>query len=470
VTTATGNRPATPAVAAPGGMLRPPYRGLTIGIVATILVVAFESMAVATVMPVAVRDLGGLSLYAWGFSAFLTASIVGMVIAGEVGDRRGPLLPYVGSGISFAAGLAVAGTANTMSVFIAGRAMQGFGMGLSIVSLYVVVARAYPEEMHPRVFSAVSSAWVLPSLIGPAIAGWVAEELSWRLVFLGVLPLIVPALALVLPAASRHGGPALDAVPRNGFRRVLLAVGVASGVTMLQVAGQRIDDTGGLAGTAGLAVTGLVLLLATLPWLLPRGTLRAGRGLPMTVLMRGLVAGAFFGAEAFVPLMFVRQQNLSPGLAGLALTGGALGWALGSWYQGRPSTSLSRPALVRLGCSFVALGIAGLSLSVWPSFPPYLGGLFWTAAGLGMGLAMASVSVLVLELSPKPDQGANSAGLQVSDGVGCVLLIGVAGAIFATFHGDAGTDAGTFLAIYLVMAAVAAAGAVLAPRLRPRSA
>lgn len=190
----------------------------------------------------------------------------------------------------------------------------------------------------------------------------------------------------------------------------------------------------------------------------------------MTVLMRGLIAGSFFGAEAFVPLMLVRQQDLSPALAGLALTGGALGWALGSWYQGRPSTTMSRPGLVRLGCSFVAVGIAGLSLSVWPAVPPYVGGLFWSLGGLGMGLAMASVSVLVLELSPKPDQGANSASLQVSDGVGCVLLIGVAGAIFAAFHGAAGTDAGTFLAIYLTMATVAVVGAVLAPRLRPRAA
>ena len=53
---------------------------------------AFEAMAVATAMPVAVRDLEGLRFYAWAFSAFMIASLVGMVVAGDVWDRRGPVL------------------------------------------------------------------------------------------------------------------------------------------------------------------------------------------------------------------------------------------------------------------------------------------------------------------------------------------------------------------------------------------
>ena len=68
---------------APARILAPEHRSLTIGLVAVVSLVAFEAMAVATAMPVAVRDLGGLRLYAWSFSAFFTTSLVGMVLAGD---------------------------------------------------------------------------------------------------------------------------------------------------------------------------------------------------------------------------------------------------------------------------------------------------------------------------------------------------------------------------------------------------
>jgi MFS family permease len=459
----------------PGRLFHPEHRRLVFGIVLTVLVVAFEAMAVATAMPIAVRELNGLPLYAWGFSAFMITALFGMVVAGEVCDQRGPLLPFLASGLCFGAGLVIAGTAIDMPVFILGRAVQGLGGGLNIVALYVVVARAFPEALRPRVFSVMSSAWVLPSIIGPAVSGWVAETLSWRLVFLGVLPLIVPALALILPNVRRLEGGTSDAVRRSGRKRLALAAAV--GAALLQFAGQRIGTSenadaaagsgaaGSIAITAAVVVVGLALLGPSLPRLLPPGSLRAARGLPTSVLMRGVLAGAFFGAEAFVPLMLVTQRGLSATLAGLALTGGALGWAVGSWYQGRPGTTLSRARLVQLGCALVAVGIGGLSLTVWPAVPAYLGALFWVISGMGMGLAMASLSVLVLELSPPADQGANSAALQVCDAIGNVMFIGAGGAIYAALHTTAGHDGHTFLVIYVIMATVAVVGTVLSPRL-----
>src|SRR5688572_681383 len=129
---------------------------LTIGIVATVFLVAFEALAVATAMPVAVRALDGLPLYALAFSGFLTTALFGMVAAGETADRRGPRLPLLGGVATFTAGLILAGTALAMPVFLLGRAVQGLGAGMIIVALYVVVGRCYPQDMRPRVFSAMS--------------------------------------------------------------------------------------------------------------------------------------------------------------------------------------------------------------------------------------------------------------------------------------------------------------------------
>ena len=66
---------------------------LSFGLVFTIVVVAFEGLAVATIMPITALALRGLALYAWSFSGFMLGSLVGTVAVGEYAERRGPALP-----------------------------------------------------------------------------------------------------------------------------------------------------------------------------------------------------------------------------------------------------------------------------------------------------------------------------------------------------------------------------------------
>ena len=69
--------------AGPGTMTEAGGRRLMVGIVATILLIAFEAMAVATAMPRAVGELHGLAFYAWAFTGYVVASLFAMVVAGE---------------------------------------------------------------------------------------------------------------------------------------------------------------------------------------------------------------------------------------------------------------------------------------------------------------------------------------------------------------------------------------------------
>lgn len=451
-----------PPAAAPDRIFSRTYIGLVVGIFSTVFLIAFETFAVATALPIAAGDLNGVDLYAWSFTALLITSLVATVGAGEYNDRHGPRLPLlIGSGV-FVAGLLVGGTAASMWVFIVGRAVQGLGAGLVVVSLYVVVARAFPDSLRPRMVALMSSGWVLPSIIGPLVAGYVAENLHWRWVFLGIAPLVIPSVALM---AGRLGGltaPPSDGVvsgPR-GARRVLLAVGTAAGVASLQYAGQHL-----VWQSAVFAVVGLALLLPTVRQLLPRGALRFRRGLPSTIMMRGLLAGAFFGAEAFIPLMLVTQRGLSATQAGASLTGAALGWALGSWLQGRPSTRVPRNRLVQIGSGLVGLTVVAAAFTVMGLTPAWTIAVAWAVGGLGMGLAMSSITVLTFEQSPTAEQGANAAALQISDATLSVLFVGIGGTILAAGGADT-AGRGTFLAIFIVTAALAAASTAVAPRVR----
>src|SRR5207247_4519546 len=174
--------------------------GLTRGLFRSVTRVASEALAVSTIMPIVARDLGGLDLYGWVFSGFFLGNLLGIVVAGILIDRGSLAGPFVlGIGL-FSIGLLIGGFAPAMPVLVAARVIQGFGAGAIPAVAYVSIGRALPEALRPRMFATLSTAWVVPGVIGPSLAGIVAESLHWRLVFLGLLPLIAVAAALTYPA------------------------------------------------------------------------------------------------------------------------------------------------------------------------------------------------------------------------------------------------------------------------------
>ena len=210
-----------------------------VGLVIVITVVAIEAMSVATVMPTVVRSLHGLRFYSWGFTAYLLADVVGMVDAGRRCDRHGPAQSLIGGLALFATGLIVASLAPDIAVFLVGRVLQGLGGGAMIVAVYVVVARSFPDAMHPKVFGALSAAWVLPSLIGPALAGIVASAFGWRWVFAGIAPLAIGGAALLIPVLRRL--PATRQVERAGSSGIGRGLLLAGGLGLMQAAAEAVS-------------------------------------------------------------------------------------------------------------------------------------------------------------------------------------------------------------------------------------
>ncbi len=429
---------------------------------------AFEALAVATAMPVAARALGGLRAYGLAFSLFLTTSMLGMVLAGSWTDRRGPRGPILIGLTLFATGLLVSGTASSFTGMLAGRAVSGAGGGLLVVSLYVVVAAAYPVGMQPRVFGAISAAWVLPSVIGPPIAGWLATQVSWRAVFLVVPPLAVLPLPALWSRLRRPedvadpDGSTPTVAPQRSLRQALLGLGLALGAAGLQ---WGLQGAGRLPGVP-VALAGAALTGCCLPGLMPPGVLRLARGLGSVIVVRSMYSATFFGAEAFVPLMLVTHRGLAPAVAGLALTSGAGGWATGSWLQGRAWMGLERSTLLSLGGGVVGVAVLLLVLTPLASVPSWSVAVVWALGGLGMGIGMSSTSVLTLRLSRPGEEGRNSSGLQIGDALGSVCGIGVAGAVFAARHHPGGDDSAVFMSIWAALGLLGLASAVVALRTR----
>jgi MFS family permease len=409
-------------------------RGLAVGLCTGVLAIAFEGMSVSTAMPAAAQDLGRLDLYAWIFSLFTIGMLFATVVGGRIADRRGPLVPLaLGFGV-FLVGLLVAGFAPAMEVLLAGRLLQGLGSGSLNVAYAVLLVHAFDATERPRIMSWFSTAWVVPSLVGPSIAAFVTRVLSWHWVFFSVLPLLALAAAV--------GGPAVARLPRTLLRGAADATGArpvpiwaalvaALGTTGLQWVGQMLaapDRTAGWLVTLA-AVASIVGLGVAVPVMMPRRSGGMGALMP-PIAVRALVGGAFFGASSFFPLLMVQVYGWSLLAAGAMLTVGAIGWASGAWIQSHRGLGWRRDQVLRAGVASVVLGLGVLVAVPWSGMP-WLAVVGWVLAGLGMGMSMASTTLVVMLVSPLADQGRNNAALQVAEALGSTLLVGLAGTVYA---------------------------------------
>ena len=189
-------------------------RALQIGLFAVVTLVAFEALAVTTILPEIEADLGGIAWYGWVTSAFFLGTMIGIVFAGDQADRRGAGPPYVIGFVLFASASPSEAFAPEMPVLVLGRFVQGFGAGVVPAIGYVAIGRAFDVAQRPRMFAILSTAWVVPGLVGPVVAERIADGVGWRWVFLGLLPLVVIAGTLVLPAMMRLG-PVGDVAPER---------------------------------------------------------------------------------------------------------------------------------------------------------------------------------------------------------------------------------------------------------------
>jgi MFS family permease len=442
----------TAATETAGSLWSGTYRATTIGITMLVTIAAFEHLGVSTAMPSIVADLHGEALYSWPFTAFLAASVMATVLSGRVSDRLGPVPAALAGPTLFLAGLAVAGLATGMPMLLAGRVLQGLGLGTQTVAIYVFVALVYPPARRPAAFGVLSAAWVIPSLIGPTVGGLITEHAGWRWVFLGIAPFPVLGVLLLLPAIRAL--PAADATPSRARRGLgPAAVATAFGISALSWAAQHPS-----LATLWLGLAGLAALVPALRVLLPRGTFTARPGLPVTVLARGALAGAFFGVEAYVPLVLTSVHGFSPALAGVPLTVGACGWAAASHWQGR-HVGIPRPVLVRFGLATLGLGLAGTALAVPHWSTGWLVLPFWLVAGASMGLAYPSISVLGLDYAAPRDRGFVTSALQVADMTMSAAMVGVGGVMLTTLA-SAADPAAAMVPFNLLMAALALGGAL----------
>jgi MFS family permease len=318
-------------------------------------------------------------------------------------------------------------------------------------------------------FATLSTAWILPGVIGPVAASAVAGLFHWRLVFLGLLPFIAVAAWLTYPAiravAPPPETPDAAVTAARHRRRLPLAVVLVLGAGLIVAGLSRL-------GPAPLVeiVAGLVIGVPAFARLTPPGTILAATGLPTAILLRGFLTFAFFSADAYVPLAIQDWRGDPPLLSGLAYMAATLTWTGGSWVNAHRIQQLGPGRFLRIGFVVLFVGVLAFMAIFVRGVPTWLGIPLWGLAGFGMGLAYSTPSLIVLREAAPADQGAATSALQLSDVLGSSLGTGIGGALIALGSPGGTTGVDGLIATFTLAGVVAIVGRAISRRLGARGA
>ncbi|MGL5850170.1 MAG: MFS transporter, partial [Phycicoccus sp.] len=248
-----------PEPAAAGADQEPTRRQVVLlfcGLLVAMLAASLDHTIFSTALPTIVGELGGLDQMAWVTTAYILAATVVMPAYGRLGDLLGRKWLFVGALGLFIAGSVVGGLAGSMNGLIAGRAIQGLGGGGLIILAQAIIADVVPARDRARYTGVMGAVFVVSSIAGPLLGGFLTSGPGWRWAFWINVPLgfaaIAAALLVIRPVSSARRTVRLDVAGMT-----LLAVATTAVVLISVWGGTTYDWVSpqilGLAATAVLA-------------------------------------------------------------------------------------------------------------------------------------------------------------------------------------------------------------------------
>lgn len=378
-----------------------------------------------------------------------------LILAGALADRYGRRLLFIIGLAGFGAASALCGLAPSMELLIAFRLVQGaFGAILVPTSLALINANFSGEE-RGRAFGVWAAASGVTTIAGPALGGYVVDQLSWRLAFLLNLPLVVVALYAAFRYLPESSDPA---APRRldwlGAGAIALAVG---GLTYGAIRGQQSGWTDASA-FAALAL-GAIAAAALVPLMTKRSNplvppmLFRSRNFTVTNISTMLIYGALYMYGQLQAIFLQGVLGFSALAGGLVTIPSSLFLIFLSTQVGARAGRTGPRVFMTVGPALMALGLLWLvrlpaDSPAWDAtlndprslvpqgqtFVDLLPALL--VFGLGLSLMVAPLTTALMTSVPARNSGLASAINNALSRIGpllagAVIFIGVS----ATFYG-----------------------------------
>jgi len=402
---------------------------ITLALFVATCLVALDTSVIATALPTVIGQIGGVHLYAWAFSAYLLTSTVSVPIYGKLADLYGRKPIFLVSASVFLVGSALCGQSQSMEQLIAFRLLQGIGAGGVLPMTTTILGDVYPLEERARMTGLFSAAWGVSGLLGPAIGGFLTEQVSWRWVFYVNLPLCVLAIALIwwfLHEQVQHRSHSID---------VLGALTLTGAASSLLLALQSSDNPALQAVLYAMAA----LLVPLFIWherrapepILPLNLLRQ-RIIGISTLAALLMGTMMYGQTTFMPPLVQGVMGATPTVSGFVLAGMSVAWSASTPIAGRllVRVGFRLPCVIGgllLTLGFILLTQLTVDANLWMPF------VF--ACFIGSGFGFVSVTTLLAAQSAVgwDQRGVVTSANQFARNMGGTLGVPIAGVFFAGY-------------------------------------
>ncbi|QHW32820.1 MFS transporter [Paenibacillus rhizovicinus] len=390
-----------------------------VSIVLAMLVASMDSTIINTTIPVIVKDLGGVKLYAWVFTAYMIASTVLSPLAGRLSDMFGRKRIFAMGILLFLGGSLLCGFSQTMAQLVIFRAVQGIGAGFMLPFPAILAGDLFPVEQRGKIQAFFTAMWGLSAVLAPLLGSFFVEYLSWHWIFYVNLPICLVSFLALLPYKEVYQ-------PKRASIDVMGALLFSGGVSLLLAT--TIVEKGIVAYAAG----GVVLIAGFFVYerrhASPIVPLSLLRNKPVSWMLAGSLISymALFGAASFVPL-FVQNQGHSLLISGVALLFVAFGWMAVSVPAGKWVLRYGYKRLLIAG-NLILIVSALLLLAFRESTPLAYVFLAMTVYGLAYGL-LSTVSIIGSQQLVEPHQKGISTSLQMfARNIGTAVGVTVMGA------------------------------------------
>jgi EmrB/QacA subfamily drug resistance transporter len=292
------------------------------GMLVPVFMSSLDQTILASALPTIGSDLGDVHSLPWLVTAYLIASTAVTPLYGKISDIHGRRLTVIIALSIYMVGSVVCLAATNMLTLIAGRVLHGLGGGgMASMGMVVLGDLAAPRD-RGKYYAYFSATYTTAGACGPALGGFIAEHLHWKLIFGLNMAMGVVALTLTFTLLRR--------LPRHEryHRLDVLGAGLimtASTSLMLALSLGGVRYPWGsppilALGAVALVVGGaFVARLRTAPEpLIPLSMLRDPVA-RCAFLMNSFGWGSIVGLNIFLPMYLQSVIGLSPTNAGLSL-------------------------------------------------------------------------------------------------------------------------------------------------------
>jgi len=399
---------------------------------------ALDALIMSAAMPSIVAELGGLSLYAWVYSAYFLARAVSLPVFGKLADRYSTRNLFLFSITLFLVSSIAAGASGNMVFLILSRVFQGIGAGGVFALVYIVLSEVAPTGKRAHTLSLASSIWGISSVIGPTLGGFIVTYFSWRWIFfvnvpIGLLSLVGIAFFLDKTSGSADGTEKREPLDLAGiFVFSSLVLGL---LTIFIIGGKEIA----WKSLSMLALAGSTVFLGLLFYLIEKKAddpminfhFFRNRNFSFGNGATFLASFTIFSFFAYVPLYIQGSLGLNPMQVGLAMVSLSLGWSFGALLFGRKSKGGDeRNWSIAGGIILLASTLLTLRFNLQTTMSECF--LVFFLVGIGMGIVSLSTLILVQNSVRREDLGITTSFHQFSRSLGGTIGVGICGGLVST--------------------------------------